>query len=277
MKQKTQNKIESQAINTGLFEEDINVYHSRNAIGSTHLRTFMNSKMMFANLFFNNFEVKTDALVVGSALHCYILEPKLFSNRFAVYPSNIDRRTKAGKEEWQNFNAENADKDLLSADQLLQVYKMAGNIKNHNLASQLLKEIEVEKSARVELSNGLLVQCRPDAIKDNCIIDIKTCQDINKFKWDIKSHRYDIQASFYYFILSSIYPERFKESDFYFIAVDKTQVNDVKVFGVDNVTLNNILEKEVKPAIKDLGNFLQSVEDLSKYKPFQEEIDWLNL
>ena len=49
-----------------------------------------------------NPQKETPALVIGSAVHCAVLEPEEFGKRYAVGP-RVDRRTKAGKEEWEAF------------------------------------------------------------------------------------------------------------------------------------------------------------------------------
>jgi len=276
MKENIKNKhTTSQDVKTGLFDEPIQLYHATRAVGSTHLRTFMRSRAAFAHMWTHPFDKKTEAMTVGSALHCMVLEPHKFKDDFVVAPE-INRRTKAGKEEWEQFQAINAGKEVLKPEHMEQVRKMSDNIMRHNIAEELLKDAEVEKSARVSLSNGLITQCRPDAINNGKIIDVKTCQDVSKFHWDARSHKYNVQAAFYYFILSSLYPDRFEEADFYFIAVDKSEVCDVRVYGIDNATLQQTVSEEVKPTIRDLGYFLNDTEDLLNYVPNQEEIDWLN-
>jgi len=42
--------------------------------------------------------VETPAMVLGSALHCLVLEPQEWSKRYITAPK-FDRRTKAGKEQ----------------------------------------------------------------------------------------------------------------------------------------------------------------------------------
>jgi hypothetical protein len=42
--------------------------------------------------------VETPAMVLGSALHCAVLEPNEYGKRYTIAPK-FDRRTKAGKEQ----------------------------------------------------------------------------------------------------------------------------------------------------------------------------------
>ena len=56
----------------------------------------------------------TQALDFGKAFHSKILEPELFDNEFYFMPK-IDRRTKVGKEEYQDFIDNNSDKTVLDA------------------------------------------------------------------------------------------------------------------------------------------------------------------
>ena len=62
-----------------------------------------------------NIEDKTPALVFGSACHKYVLEKEDFDKEFAVMP-DINRRTKAGREEYEAFLAVNDGKDVISPD-----------------------------------------------------------------------------------------------------------------------------------------------------------------
>jgi len=57
----------------------------------------------------------TDAMKLGSAVHCMILTPELFNDQFAVAPE-INKRTNAGKEEWALFASQNEGKDILAND-----------------------------------------------------------------------------------------------------------------------------------------------------------------
>jgi hypothetical protein len=58
----------------------------------------------------------TPALRFGRAFHTLVLEPDLFFQEYAVLPEKVDRRTKAGKEAWAEFEAELGGREALTAE-----------------------------------------------------------------------------------------------------------------------------------------------------------------
>ena len=79
----------------------------------------------------------TPALLFGRALHKMILEPGDFESEFAVCPT-VNRRTKAGQEQYAAFMAENEGKDIVSQDDYEVMCEMAEVINKHQLANKLL-------------------------------------------------------------------------------------------------------------------------------------------
>ena len=78
----------------------------------------------------------TPALLFGRALHKMILEPEDFESEFAVCPT-VNRRTKAGQEQYAAFMAENEGKDIVSQDDYEAMCEMAEVINKHELAKKL--------------------------------------------------------------------------------------------------------------------------------------------
>lgn len=258
---------------SGLFEEPIETYHASGAIGSTALRLFMESPRKFEH-YLENGTNKSTAYDIGSALHCLVLEPDNFDDRFISEPP-VNKRTKTGREELEAFKSKHEGKIFLSPDEITLVIAMAESIGTNYRCCDLLSETDRELSARVGLSNDLIVQCRPDAIKDRHIIDLKTCQSVNRFRYDISSHGYHLQAAFYYFILSSLYPERWGCSDFYFLAVEKSPPFDIGIFGLDNPVMVKLVEENIKPALYKLKNYLDN--ESKDTRETLQEVEWLNI
>ena len=269
----TKKEIIKGQVKTGLFVEEINKYHATDAISSTNLREFLSSPKKFLHRMSGKMErEETDAFRVGSAVHCSILEPELLNKNFQVLPE-INRRTKEGREVYAKLMGDAAvtSVTLLKQEQMDMVYGITASVMAEPIALELLEGTQREMSARVRLSNDLLVQCRPDALKPGCIIDVKTCANVSKFPYEMKSYGYHIQAAFYYFILSSIMPEQHGESAFYFIAVEKGDPYEVKLFGLDNTTLKFLVDEHIKPALINIKKFIDEPSSTS------QSIEWLNI
>ena len=80
----------------------------------------------------------TPAMQFGSATHKYILEPDGFSEEYAVVPEGIDRRTKAGKEMWDEFCAKTAGKTVISAEDFKTIQEMRNALVDNPIARKLI-------------------------------------------------------------------------------------------------------------------------------------------
>ena len=257
-------------IRQGLFEEDIDIYHGTKAISSSLFRTFLKSKRRFRHAWDDwgkKESESSETFKIGSAFHTLILEPHKYSERYIV-AEDVNRRTKEGKAYIQELNK--LGKDVLSIDDEDMLRSMEASVKKSELAMMYLDGVKTELSARRKLSNGLIIQCRPDAVKNECIIDLKSCADITKFGYEIYSYGYHIQAAYYYWLLSNIDPEKFSESNFYFIAVEKNGPYELAIHGIRNGTLSRIVEETIKPGLIELGKFINE-------PVHEEQIEWFEL
>ena len=87
-------------------------YRSHPAISKSDLFKITKSPLHF-KWAMENRERETPSLIFGRACHKYVLEKESFYKEFAVMP-DINRRTKAGKEEYEAFLSENSGKDAVS-------------------------------------------------------------------------------------------------------------------------------------------------------------------
>ena len=79
-------------------------YRKRKGISSTDLKHMVKSPAHF-RYWKDNPQEDTPALLFGRAAHKYVLETYDFFTEFAVAP-NVDRRTKDGKQIWNDFVAD---------------------------------------------------------------------------------------------------------------------------------------------------------------------------
>ena len=76
---------------------------------------------------------ETDAMRLGTAVHCAVLEPDRFEKEYAAAPEAIDRRTKAGKAHWAELEA--TGKVVLSGEDAQMVRGMADSVRRHPTAT----------------------------------------------------------------------------------------------------------------------------------------------
>jgi len=187
---------------TWLYDIPNEEYHNglfKNRIGSTNIQTFLKSP---AHLKASKDEIKdqTPAQIFGSAFHSIALG---FAEEVAVIP-DINRRTKAGKEEWETFQSNNGGKYLVNQDDKTAIEHMVDAIKSHRLARKLIES----KSAKMEVTGlfsdngtGLPCKIRPDILDlDIAIIsDLKTTIDASpeSFVKSIFNFGYHISACWY--------------------------------------------------------------------------------
>lgn len=87
--------------------------------------------------FLDHPESETPALIFGSAAHKLLLEPDGFYDEFAIAP-DVDRRTKAGREEYERFVKDALGKDIITVDEFNQIVDMTNKVKSIPYVRKLL-------------------------------------------------------------------------------------------------------------------------------------------
>ena len=176
------------------------------------------------------------AMVIGSAFHTLVLEPDKFSREYATAPK-VDKRTKAGKAEFEQFSLENAGKTLIDREDLDTITEMSRSIRAHTGASSLLElaGIAEESFYWIDEQTGHLCKCRSDwRIPDmRVIVDLKSTDDASPegFARSIYKYTYHIQAAWYMGGISQTLADPHRT--FIFIAVEKTAPYAVACYKLD--------------------------------------------
>lgn len=179
----------------------------------------------------------TPSMVLGSAFHCAVLEPERFHERYAVKPEGIDRRTKAGKEAFAAWEAENAGKEVLDSEQMETIKGMRDSLLAHPLVGALWKQHGISERTIIsrDEETGLPLKCRIDrvfpAASASIAIDLKTCASArpDEFNRVVANFRYYVQAAYYRDLLEKADG---KEWTFIFIAVETKAPFSVAVYQV---------------------------------------------
>ena len=148
-------------------------------------------------------------------------------------PPEIDRRTKAGKEQYELFLRAHEGQEILSADEAQTVKDIVSAFKKNHDAVSLLKGTKREKPLFWTDDNGIKCKCRIDAYKAGTIIDLKTATDAetDTFCREALRYGYDVQAAHY------MDAYRHKESsvrpEWYFIVIEKAEPYAINILRAD--------------------------------------------
>lgn len=198
-------------------------YRQRKGVSSTDLKHMVKSPAHF-RYWKDNPQEDTPALLFGRAVHKYVLEKDDFFTEFAVAP-NVDRRTKAGKEEWDLFETDNQVKDIITADDFEKIKAMYDALYSTPYVAKLLSGAKELSFFMEDESTGVTMKCRPDCLTDigdtHILIDYKSCTDATseQFMKDAIKLMYDLQMAYYKDILDK---QRGCEHTVIFIAQEKT-------------------------------------------------------
>ena len=175
----------------------------------------------------------TAAMKIGRAFHAAVLTPTAYKREYAVLPEGIDRRTKAGKEQYEEFISSAEGKEIITAQDAETIKQIAKAIRSNKDAAGLLKGTKREKPFFWTDDNGILCKCRMDAVTTGRIIDIKTAQDADTdvFVRESMKYGYHVQAAHY---IDAYYKKiGSKTPEWYFIVVEKTEPYCVNILKAD--------------------------------------------
>lgn len=174
------------------------------------------------------------SLGLGTLVHCLLLEPKEYENRYLIAPE-CDRRTKEGKATWEEFqNANDGSKKIVSAKDDSIAHSIAECAMAHPLISKYLQDQDGKAEVSIYFTDPTTdLQCkiRPDWLivrekdgrKKIICIDVKTTSDFGNFASSVWNYRYHVQQEFYRHGLSIAYNVPLSDVEFYFAVVSTSQ------------------------------------------------------
>ena len=206
-------------------------YHDRPEVSASMLKSMATGWRTFEAEYITKTAPRkeTAAMMLGTAIHCALLEPERYEHEYVICPAECsDRRTKAYKE-WA-ADADNACRIPLSSSDGEIIQRVLDNCQ----ANQAVRAV-LELPGKVEhevywTDQETDVSCRAkvDKLCDQIIIDIKTTDDARKnpFAKTIASWRYDIQASHYL--------DGTGLTAFIFLAVEKTSPFRCRLYEISS-------------------------------------------
>jgi exodeoxyribonuclease VIII len=178
------------------IKDSNNEYHSHEQLSASALKKIYASSV---RQWLKVKQLPTKAMGFGTAVHTALLEPDLFDKEIAVKPANIDRRTKAGKELYNEFVEKSKGLTIIDSDELALIEAIKVEVDNNEYIKPYLQgEKELSHYGNFE---GVGFRCRPDVVNydKGFIVDVKTCQDTHPaaFTRDVYKWGYHLQAAVY--------------------------------------------------------------------------------
>jgi exodeoxyribonuclease VIII len=170
-------------------------------VTNSMLKQLMTGSTMRLEHYINMEHKESEALLVGSAFHCYLLEPEDFDKRY-VYAPKIDKRTKAGKEMYAAFLEDIGDRKAIPAHYEHSFECMYDNITRNLNANHLIQEAEGRETIHFweDVKTGLKCKGKVDIEGKDYLVDIKTTSkgaDLESFNKFVNDYKITQQAAFY--------------------------------------------------------------------------------
>ena len=179
------------------------------------------------------------SLLFGRAFHKMALEPDGFLDEYAIAP-DVDRRTKEGKQKWQDFMDEAKTKTVLPEEMYLHAKEMCASLRSVPLAQKLLNGPKETPFFWVDDITGEACKCRTDCLNTQysrpIIVDVKSTTDASTeaFMRDAVKFGYDFQSAMY----SEGVSKHIQQTPlFVFIAVEKYPPYAVNILQADELFL----------------------------------------
>jgi hypothetical protein len=153
----------------------------------------------------------TDAKLLGSAAHCFILEPGCFDDEYSVYPGKVRR----GKQ-WEEFQYDNTDRQIITSKMHERILGMQNSLRVAGYEWMWGGEGVIQEASiwAYEENTRVLCKVRPDVYDPDtaAITDLKTTSNPHweahgkykkGFEYSVRNFGYYIQHPFYMDMLNT--------------------------------------------------------------------------
>ena len=224
---------------------------------------------------------QTPSMAFGSACHKMILEPETFGNEYAIAP-DINRRTNAGKAEWEAFCSDNEGKTIISQDDANIMADMEEALEQCRLAKWLIRYgqhgipifwTDPETGEKCKAKLDVLTKDQEDKY---IVIDYKTATSARteKFNKSIFGFGYDLQAAMYtegvQIALGLDYRPQFA-----FVVQEKKPPYAVNVVGVSPEVMEH--GDKLYHMLMDKYHTCKELDEWNGYLPVDGGMNWTDL
>lgn len=240
---------EEKAILKEMLEDPFYYGHlGKHALSSSAAKKLIESPKAYAKSL--RMSSDSQALRDGRLVHLSVLEEHRLNDLVIVDGTKASKAFKGAVEEH--------GKEMVYTESELNNAKWISKaVKECNEAWHLLDGCSFEKPA-IKMLDGLAFRGKADAMKGKTIIDLKTTNDISKFKWSAKNFSYDLQAALYLHL--------FDADEFIFLVVDK-DTKDIGIFECSGQFIQNGLDK-IDMAIEGYKHFFINTDPMESIRNY---------
>lgn len=179
----------------------------------------------------------TPAMKFGRLCHTLVLESHIVDSLYSLEPPDINRRTKAGREEYERFLASSQGKEVVTQKDFDLAKAMADALHADSKCQKLLGQGEPEKPLFWADETGLPCKAKVDYYREGLVIDYKTSNDIlpEDFGRKMANLGYHRQAAFYMRAIEITHGTR--PDGFVFIVQNKDIPADIHAFALDKESI----------------------------------------
>lgn len=165
------------------------------------------------------------------------LQPDTVLEQFATMP-NVDRRTKAGKEAFAEFEAAADGKTIVSVDMVEQATAMCEALSRNEFVKKLLKGEKEKPFFWADEMTGEECKCRVDCLtevgENLIIVDLKSTDnaETEAFMRSAIKYGYDLQSAMY---SDGVKVNTGREPLFVFIAIEKKPPYAINILQSDKL------------------------------------------
>ena len=176
------------------------------------------------------------ALVLGSAFHCYFLEPLEFSKRY-IWSPKMDKRTTAGKLAYAKFVAESEGLEPVCETYKTKFESMEANLLSHPVVRSIMDGAKTETiHFWKDMETGLLCKGKVDIEKDHLLADLKTTSELkgaSPWKFQEFRERWSVEQQ------GAFYLDGTQKKEFYFIMVELKAPHNVGVYKLSDKSIES--------------------------------------
>lgn len=163
-------------------------YLAHPAFGSSDLRNFARLPALCDWHRRNRSDGGTDATAIGTAAHCLILTPELFTDTYAVKPAGMTFASKEGKAWRERKRAVGyQDDNMLSEVEMMQIKAIDDAFYAKRASAESLRQAVATEASIFWQQDGLKCKGRPDWFTTSHVYDLKVSVHASK---DIGTLRY---------------------------------------------------------------------------------------